>query len=193
MCRLYPVTVYWSWELASVWNCYILPHLYQMLLKENPQSPLHPQPIAVWIMKSPIPLGCSPGIKKTTVSITMRTNEGPRLRWLMWCPCPSSTHQAPSLLSASSPHSVTHMVLYPPALQPITHCHAVIRCERKWKFECKVTFLFTCCSIFRSCGLTLEHTVLKCSPGTLTCKTIRGFSWLCTPSLISNFNSHMLL
>lgn len=89
------------------------------------------------------------------------------------------------------PHSVTRTVLYPPALQPITHCYTVIACERK--FECKVTFLFTCCSIFRSCCLTLECTVLRRSAGTLTCKTIRGFSWLCTLNLISNFNSHMLL
>lgn len=155
MCKLYPVE--WSRELALVWKCRLLPHFYLMLLKKH--HFLHPHPRAVWIMESPIPLGWSPGIKKNCCQHHNEREWGSRAQ-VTDVMSLSIQHPLGPVIAVRLQPPVTRTVLYPPTLQPITHCHSVIRSERKWKFECKVTFLFACCSVLGSRCLTcavLEH------------------------------------
>lgn len=134
-----------SWrsrELASVWSPNGNAAFYSTSITccwKKTQQPLHPlqtplpPPVhaAVWIMKSPLPLGSGPGVKNSIVSITMKKNEGPCLG----DECGVLVHLSPPTPQSPTPlhtscRPVTH-TLPPPSHAPPAH-HSLSLCHPLW-------------------------------------------------------------
>lgn len=188
MCRLYPVTVYWSWELASVWDCCISPHLYQMLLKEKPRRP--PAPTAHFCLsnEATYPSWLQSRNKKNDCQ---HHNENER----------GSQAQVTDVMSLSiqcPPGPIVAVRLQPPLSHthgPIPSCspahHSLSRCH--WLWEKMKIWMQSNLSVhllqhIQELLSDAERTVLKRSAGTLTCKTIRLFLVMYT-----EFNLNLML